>query len=477
MTNFEKVESYYANNKKLLKYFEDKLYKDFDIPKYITKDTIKRYLVQIVCNQGASTQLLKKRNVILSIFLYPIVFFYFFYLSLFAKKSNKAEVDILYEEWNSIGTHFEKFYRPIYKALSPRKQAVFSVTKEKNSSFQNDIEIIERNINFNFDKEISQKVFKKSFTNFFSFLNFSIKYDFDFLNLYLRILRAMCKYETESKSIKADFLITACDNGYNALRYYIYKKNGIKNIISIQNGARGDNHPAGGDMYIYSDFYFSHGKLQTKNMHGLKVKEIIYSGSFTLYFLSQKYKNINIDYDVVLIEQYVPGELENSYKFSTFKKIIENLKQFSKKNKNLKIAYRVRMTREICQNNHYLIVDELLKNTNIIFESSQSNDSYEAIMKSKVVLNYCSTLGFESIGFGKKVLTCNYDNFDFLENKDSVSVSLNSDYEEFEKKLLYLLNTDYSLIENHYNKLKLDYMNINGNPVDKLVEIVEREQI
>lgn len=477
MKNYDKVEYYYLKNEKIFSYFEEKFKKDFDIPKNIIKDTIKGYLVQIVCNQGVSTQLLKKRSVIVSIFLYPIVFFYFFYLSFFAKKSNKAEVDILYEEWNSIGTHFEKFYMPIYKTLLNRKQAVFSVTKEKNSSFQNDIEIIERSINFNFEKEISQKVFKKSFTNFFVLVNFSIKYDFDFLNLYLRILRAMCKYETESKNIKADFLITACDNGYNALRYYIYKKNGIKNIISIQNGIRGSNHPYAGDMYLYSDFYCSYGKEQIKNMHGLKIKEIIYTGSFPLFFLSQSYKNnIIIVYDIVFIEEYSNIDLENSYKVTTFKKILKNLIKLSENN-NLKIAYRVRKVREIALDKYYLQIDELLKNTNIIFESSQSINSYEAIMKAKMVLTYSSSMGFEALGLGKKVLFCNYDNFDFLENKDSVSVSLNSDYEEFEKKLLYLLNTDYSLIENHYNKLKLDYMNINGNPVDKLVEIVEREQI
>lgn len=465
MTYYDKVETYYKDKEKQFNYFEEKLCKDFGIPKDILVDTIKSYLVQIICYHGKNTYLQKRRSILFSIFLYPIGGLYFFYLSIFGKKSCNVEVDILYEEWNAVGTHFEKFYRPIYNSLIHKKQMIFATINEKDEIFKDDILVLKRNIKFNLEKEISRKIFQKSFTNFFILLNFSIKYQFDFLNLYLRILRSMCKYETESKNIKADFLITAFDNGYNALRYWIYKKNGIKNIISIQNGFRLD-------MYLYSDFYFSYGKKQITNMYGLKAREIIYSGSFPLFYLFQKYKNINIKYDIVLIEEYANFDFENGYRITTFKKILENFKEFAKRNNKFKIAYRVRKVREIGEDDYYLPIDSLLKDSNIIFESSQSKDSYEAVMKSRVVITYCSSLGFEAIGMNKKVLICNYDNFDFLPNIDSPAVSLDGSYEEFEEKLLYLLNIDYNLMEEYYSKLKLEYMNLQFNPVDKVVEIV-----
>lgn len=476
MTNYEKVENYYNINEKYFEYFEEKFYKDFDIPKDIIRDTIKGYLVQVICNQGKLVQLTKKRNMLFSIFLYPIVAIYFLYLSIFSKKTEKLAVDVLYEEWNGVGVHFEKFYREIYSRLLPKKQMIFAVTKNIDGSFKNDIKIAQRYTKNISERGISQKIFKNSFANFFILLRFTIQARFDYISLYLRILRSMSKFETESKNLKVDFLITACDNGYNALRYYIYKKNGIKNIISIQNGARGDNHPWGGDMYLYSDYYFSYGKEQTKNMRGLKAKEIIYSGSFPLYKLSKKYENTKEEYDVILIEQMATKDIENSYKLSVFMQIIENLKIFALKHKDLKIVYRVRKKRGLLEDEYFLSLDKLLKDSNIIFESQQSIDSYEAVMKSNVVLNYCSSLGFESIGMDKKVLTCNYDRLDFLPTEDSPAVVLESGYEEFEKKLLYLLEKDYCEVENIYNEFKLKYMNLDGNPVDKVVSIVENRE-
>lgn len=56
----------------------------------------------------------------LSVFLYPIVFFYFTFLSFLGGRSNKIQVGILYEEWNPIGAHFKLFYSPIYERLLNR---------------------------------------------------------------------------------------------------------------------------------------------------------------------------------------------------------------------------------------------------------------------------------------------------------------------------------------------------------------------
>ena len=476
MGNYEKIEKYYKKNKIHFSYFENKFYENFGIPKSIMRDTIKGYLLQVVCDNGGLMQLRSYRNLLISIILYPIVVSYFLCLSIFARRPKNVKVNILYEEWEQVGAHFEQFYKPIYDALLSKKQAIFVTAKDASSIYKNSIRLIQRYTKLNFEKEISRKIVKKYFMfPFLIILKFSIQSKFDYISLYIRILRSMSKFESESRNIEADFLVTAFDNGYNALKYYIYKKNGIKNIISIQNGGRGDNTPAGCDMYLYSDYYFSYAEDQVRRMHGLNAKEVIYGGSLPLYTFYKMYQGVKEEYDIILIEQMAPLDVDGNYKLAVFMKIIENLKKFSIKYNDLRIAYRVRRKRELLQDDFFLPLDEVLKDSNIIFESFQSKDSYEAVMKSNVVVNYCSSLGFEAIGMNKKVLTCNYDKLDFLPTEDSPAVVLEDDYLLFEKKLLYLLRSDYNDLEKIYKNLKLKYMNLSEDSIFKLLSIVNSE--
>ncbi|CUU74262.1 hypothetical protein [Campylobacter hyointestinalis] len=472
MTNYEKVEHFYKKLHKEFNYIENKFYKYFNIPFNITADTIKRRLVHIVCDGGHNTKLLNKRNFFQSLGLYWICILYFMVISIFGKKFNNIKSDIIYEEWNSIGVHFDKFYKPIYESLNTKTQMIYAITESYDKKFDGNINIIQRTTKINFEKYISKLIYKKSICIYFILFSFSIRNKFDFIGFYLRLLISMAKYETESKNLDVDFLVTAHDNGYDALKYYIYKKNGIKNIISIQNGLRGDNHPEGADMYIYSDFYFSYGAKQSDAMLGLKAKDIIYSGSFPVYFLSQHHKNTDIIYDIVLIEQMSDIDVESVFKISTYQDIIYNLKEFAKKHCNLNVAYRVRKPRNIGEDKYFLPVDSLIKDSNIIFESLQSKDSYEAILKSHIIIGYSSSMIYEAIGLEKKVLICNYDIFSYLPVIDSPVVSLVNTYEEFEKKLLYLLNTDYKKLEKYYYELKSDYMNIGENPINKINNII-----
>lgn len=62
MTNYEKIEACCKKYHEVFKYLEQEFYKKFDIPEHIIRDTIKGYLVQIVCNQGVSIKLLKKET-------------------------------------------------------------------------------------------------------------------------------------------------------------------------------------------------------------------------------------------------------------------------------------------------------------------------------------------------------------------------------------------------------------------------------
>ncbi|RAZ44848.1 hypothetical protein [Campylobacter hyointestinalis] len=472
MTDYEKIEEFYTLHSKEFLIIEEKIYKYFSIPKFIISSTIKRRLHHIICKDGINSKFLTKKSIIFSLLSYWPIMIVFKSMSLLGKKSKNCKCKVAYEEWCIIGHHFNTFYNSIYNALLPSNQKIYATTKTYCDNFNKDMDVIQATHNFLFEKNICKTIFRASFNNYFKLIYFSIKYKFDFIGLYVRLIGSIARHETESKGLDIDFLISAHDNGYDAFRYFIYKKNGIKNIILIQNGLRGNNNPSEGSLYLYADFYLSYGKKQSQMLLGLHTNKTIHCGSFPLYQYFLKYENVQVDYDVILIEQITNIDFEKSFYMGTFLRIIDHLKRFADEYKNLKVAYRTRNARVIGTQQRYLPVDKKLIGCNVIFESLQSENSYEAVMKSKIVVTYCSSLGLEAVGLGKKVLFCNYDNLSSIPNQNSVAVTLSGVYEEFKDKLLYLLNSDYKNLIHCYSDLKSNYMNIARNPVDEIIDII-----
>lgn len=470
MTNYEKVEEFYKNYFNVFEKLENELFRSFCIPKNISKDTIKRKLQYVDCNNSKNSM----KSIIVWLFIYIPIITAILFLSLFTKRPKNIKSDILYEEWCGVGEHFKDYYHLVYKRFSNLDQMIFATTNIYKESFKEHISVSNRVIKYKFIPSIAYKIFISGFCIYFKLAYFSIVYKFNFMNLYLRVLSSVAKYESESSGLQAKFLISGNDNGYDAMRYHIYKKNGIKNIIGLQNGLRLSSIPLSNGAYTYFDYFFAFGGGQVNLLYGLNARHIINCGKFPLYYKIKELYNTQKEYDVVLLECFADDILDG-YSQKSYKNLLLNYIRFAKEHKNLKLAYRVRTKRELGSLDYYTPIDNMLKDSDIVFDSDLSKDSYEAIAKSSCVVAYYTTMVYESFGMDKKTLICNYDRFDFFPVTDSAIVTLNESYEEFKEKLLYLINAKYDDVKIYNEKIKFKFMNISSDPVEILADIIRRE--
>jgi len=481
---YNRIEKFYKSNYIVFNKLEIEFERKYNIPKKIIKDTVKRILTETVDN-GAKNHLLSY-NAFISFIIYYVTMGYFILLSFLGKRKlyEEKKYDVLLEDWTLNG--FSEFYKRIYDALAHYKIDIFINAKVYHEQYypQECDLVIEKSVhNHYYSSAQSQEIIYKDFTRFVFYHKLSKESKINIVNIALRLLRYISVYKTDTLNFKTKFLISAGDNYYNALRYYIYKENGIESIILIQNGYRaGSISNNGGDMYTYCDYYLGFGYKNIEIQEGMECNNKLAIGSLRLYDRVHKL-NIKkeIKWDIVFIEQLALIKTA-SFNVDTYIQTVNLLCQFAKKYPQFKINYRVRPKRM----EHYAInkpmkshiedIDAKLKSVNIIIDEKISENSYEAILLSKVVVFFTSTMGIEALGLNKKVLNCNLDKQEFcLSINNEVGVLVENSYELFEEKLLYLLNNDNDKMKEYFLEKKFQYMNLDGDPINEIVKIIEEK--
>jgi len=280
------------------------------------------------------------------------------------------------------------------------------------------------------------------------------------VHIVLNIFRTIAIYSTHAKEISCYAMISAGDNYFNSLRYSIYKKNGIKNIVLLQNGLRtGEWANDSVDLYTYCDYYFGFGMDQINIQKGMVCKNKIPFGSLKLDLTLSKYQNFQRKekFDIVFLASY--EENDTPYiKVKTYEKILNNLCRFKKKYPNLRVYYsdKVRKLKSIKYN---LMIDKLNSN-GIVCYSRNINNSYEAILSSSVVLFYRTTIGLEALAMDKPVLNLNYDEDRIpISQEHYQSVLTSPSFNEFENRVLSLLHSREDNDKYDNKELKHSYMN------------------
>jgi len=481
---YDKVEDLYDQNLKHFKRLENIFENDFNIGYDITRSTVKRMLVESF-NYGQKEHLTNYSPSFKKLLFYYIVMIYFLFMSFFGKrKKSVKKFDVLLENWS--GNNFEEFYKRVYnKIFNIYRIAVFDITKEMDKKFfPENCLIVSRNSNHKhrYSNIISLLILKKQIARYFEYQRLSQNSGIDIINISLRLQRYIAVYNTDTYDLNSKFLISASDNHYNAMRYFIYKKNGINNILLIQNGIRtGEISNSSGDMYTYCDYYLGFGETNIKSQKGMYCPNKLPIGSLRLYDnIRHEDKSMAIEFDVIFIEQL---SLLRTVDFNVdrYMKIIDMLCKFAISNKNYKLSYKTRPNRLIRysanQNmlKHINDIDNKLKEANILIDEKISKNSYEAILKSNVIVYYNSTMGFEAIGLNKKVLCCNLDKQNFqISTEDEIGSLVDDSYDLFEKKLIHLLNNDNEEIRKYYEMKKLKFMNLKDDPVEKMIEILKK---
>ena len=265
----------------------------------------------------------------------------------------------------------------------------------------------------------------------------------DCRNIFLIYLLSCVEY------IQPKIVITFIDNNY--LFHTISNVYNDADFYAIQNGLRmrhARNHSdvssrCGSTFKIKNLLCFGEHERELYQRYGHSIAKIHPVGSLKgSYFKTQLARKDEIQtFDLCIISQWRKQVmLEGCH--SNFKKAIDIMNTFILK---FIVETKISFCVATCLNEK----EEREYYKNIFGEKSFLVDfnragmsTYFAIDKSKVAVTFCSTVGYEAFGWGKKVLFCNFsdDNlYDFpIEGLWSV---FKDDYKEFKNKLTCLLET------------------------------------
>lgn len=463
----------YDNNKSNPFYFYDetdsfdyveKLFQDkYSIPQKIIKDTIIREL--------ASSSRLK-----IDFFKYYSFIALLFVSILLSRKKKYMGGEILLDNFTE--NAYERFYQYIKNEHKEKQFAYLS--KEKSAHYPINTDFIK--ISKFYERKIAFKIFINEFFSYYKYKKLSKIYGVDYVTLVVKLLHWTARYTSDVENIKYKLLISSGDNNYNAIRYYIYKKNAIKNIFLFQNGTRGAGlHNISKDYCVYCDYYFAFGTQSISFQSGMVAKKKIPFGSISLMPYANNLKT-SPQYDIVFLEQMTPhhdkeyeGKNLKNATYENYMLMIDNLVKFSNDFPALKILYRITTLGK--RNFYPKIVEDInlkLYGSNVIFDIDIHKNSYEAIINARLCILYSSSVGFEALGLGKKVLFLNYNNLDFVFSRtEETGVLTDNSYMLFKEKLINLLKDDKKTDKYYADKRKF-FMNIHGYSPRFLNKIIQK---
>jgi surface carbohydrate biosynthesis protein len=201
-----------------------------------------------------------------------------------------------------------------------------------------------------------------------------------------------------------------------------------KLVISIQNGTRMSR---GGFLNGSPNFmlphYFSFGEYEKdviKKYH-IKCKEIYSVGSLRAGIFLDNYHDSILQTDsICLISQYwtiTDDEVKNDY-MEKLKCVYLNLLSWNRNHEyKIKIAMRSKKSETVYNKNesNFYSDKNITKKIELITRTNFS--SYKAGYRSSIVITMDSTLGFELMGFGKKVLFCAMTMDKALQHKENIN--------------------------------------------------------
>lgn len=488
---FEQTEIFYQKNIKAFKEFEKIINTAYNLNEEVSNRTVKRILVPYIA-KNSKINIFNRTTTCISLFFIPAVLIYLFILLLISKNTPKKETsyDVIFDGWSNKEKDnqlfFERYYIKINDCLITKRRALIepNVHKRKNNEILSlyKIGLIQRHKAMK--KEIVIRILKNYLKNLTKLINISINNNINFIVIYVQILRQYKVHQLNAQSIKcAKYLISAGDNYYTPLMYHIYKENGVQNIVLIQNGFRTEEFDS--SFYITCDHYFSLTPAMTQNHLGLKAYEdISYIGSLRLYNTVSDITINTPKFDIIFIETIVENDMflnknHRLYPVSiNYLKAFEFLAEFSNKHKDLKIIYRVKKQEYSDNASMYLEKrNAIISNSTIVLDDTIHQNSYEAILDSKVVVYSHSTMGFESVLLNKNVLCCNFGKFNFLlSSEDEIGVIVEDNFHIFEKKLLTLLKNDAS-VEEYFNNKRCLYGTLVDNPYEIILNTIKLEEI
>jgi len=227
--------------------------------------------------------------------------------------------------------------------------------------------------------------------------------------------------------IKPKIILTFADNNVVLGHYATYSPNTL--VVSIQNAIRGtiDSIPPKTVLPIY----YSLGQAEKEVFKAIGITHLEYTpvGSVKLgLYLQQHYKPDN-RWDLSYCSHYRPELLDKnaSKLFKLIESAHRDLFQLTcryARSRKLSIAVLSKTREPIHQNMEEQYFRDLADGTpfSLILADKSNNEfeTYHGAFRSRLIINLCSTLGYEALGAGAKVLFGSGYRQDLLENWGAV---------------------------------------------------------
>lgn len=479
---YKNLELHYTRNRDSYYSFISILMNRFNLDEDTALRFTKRMLVGTI-SQKSRINIYSKPFFLISIIVYLMMLIYLMLMvvtSLFYK-SRKYTFYTVYDAWNedeeANTLAFNSFYSNIISKTKQKNTSdgIFKphYFKKKESNLSNKYTLKSMSVNLILNSSDAILLLKGSILSFLFFLNYSYHKKTNFVYLYLKFVYYYIVYTLRVQNVKeVKNFVSAGDNYFDPMMYFIYKKNGIKNILLIQTAIRGEDFQS--SFFMTCDSYFAFDKRIVNNYLGLKAYNgVKHIASFKLY---NAVKDINIKeskYDIVFIETPADNEAimdknhPNYLHARSFFNSLEMLNKFAEKYPTIKVLYRVKRKGKFPKKEKLFEEkrNSILRDSLIILDKKIHKNSYEAILDSKLVLYVFSTMGLESITLGKRVLCCNLDRIgNLLSCKDEIGVIVENSFDIFEEKILTLLNDGNVNVQNYFQEKQKKYGNLKENP-------------
>lgn len=377
-----------------------------------------------------------------------IPFLFTAFLKNIFKKKSIIEIDILFDNSNSRWVEVNDIVSNELKTLN-----------------------IYKYIDKNYDVKAIAKIFFFLLKNFYLLLllfYISIKYKINYIAHFHRLLLEILENESLVKYIKSSIYFTSNIDACTFIKKEQFNKAGMKiflmQIVAI------DYYIA---SYVAADVFFAFGENQIDIALRVSSKfgEVHSIGSLKSI---EKSKKTVEGYNIVFIEQLANFDETIYTSNAEYKNLVYNMIKFSEEYNEVNIAYlaRIQFRYSILDkvfNKYFKKLYKDLDASNIKMTYLENN--YPLVKQSDLVISYYSTLCFEAIGLNSLPLFCfNYavNNYELLHNIEDKCILLDSSYELFKERVLYMLNIDKKtknfLIEN----MKKNHMNTS----EKSLEVV-----
>lgn len=273
---------------------------------------------------------------------------------------------------------------------------------------------------------------------FFLLLVLSWRTRIDFFRLAISVLHNYLYYSTVFSRVIAPYNICSRDYSSSAIKRALFHSYGGGQVCAVQRSRHGYTALA---AFMSWDIYFPLGAYFGELSRALKgnIEAVVPVGSLVCErrFPYHEYEKCEKKFDVLYLDSILhkPVDLYDAYRndhLETYRWLV----RFAREHKKFSIGFKKDDRYSLCSE-----AEEILSDTAIMIISNA--DSYAVSMCAKVITTYHSTMGFELLGEQVPVVFCDPGSrcYYFFAMQE-INVGIGKTYEEFQKKLLLLLQDE-----------------------------------